>query len=88
MGFFLLGAIGLVDPTSQQIRVELMVQCNRRDRHTRALACRNQLSFKLATVAATPPSSGRRFFFDSVHVSAYLLPDTILPSSLRQFKTG
>ncbi|CAB3808895.1 hypothetical protein LMG28138_06072 [Pararobbsia alpina] len=64
------------------------MQCYRRDRHPRPLAVRYRLSFKCFAVLATTPSTNQYLFLDSVHVSAYLFADTILPSQIALFKTG
>jgi hypothetical protein len=61
-------AFGLFDPAAQQIRVELMMQRDRGNRHARRLVCRNHLRLEFAAVTAAA-TSRLRLFCDSVHVS-------------------
>jgi hypothetical protein len=63
---------GLLDPTSKQIRVQLVVQCDGRERYPGPLASCYYLSLELDAVAPASSTARRRCFFNSVHVSTDL----------------
>jgi hypothetical protein len=66
-------AFCLIKPASQQVRVEPMFQRDGGDGYAGCLASGDHPHLEFLGVAPATSTRRQRFFFDSVHVSAYSL---------------
>lgn len=82
-------AFCLIDPASQQVRVEPVLQRDCCDRYSGTVAGSYDSGLEFLVVASPPAAfGGHSFFDDSVHVSAYSVGGHDTPKSFTELQDG